>query len=810
MSEKRQAEQSKSRLNFLQPDLENLIQIIAEIVAEVTTILDFDDLIEEVVRLTQKSLKYDQVILHIFDSSRQLLTLRVLADANNDQIVRSDSIQGEVSLPQIAAQNNHTIWIRDLKTETPEYFPTEPTDIRSELHIPLMRDEKVIGILSLRSTKPCVFDEYSVIALKTLAAQIAIPIEQAHQQKYQSSQNVYDDGSRLPVSSRYPQASEIRNKLHGIQTLAGIQEVFDRIVTEVVDELGYMGAFLAVLDEKKQILPVQAVAVSARIRRLKLLDYFERRLGVRVVGSSASLINDPGNVGVQSCLNGEIIISHDFYDFLQPEVTQEQSRWIQRLSGFKTGISIPLLVGDRVVGNLFAGTRKAEISEDDLGSLQLFVANAAIAVQNAIVFEEVNRKLAQREAELNQLRGIERMIISSSLDLNDVLKRILNGTLELTNAKYGHVVLADKYATDFTDRISYPELSVSVGESRPAITQWVIRDKQPKLIKNIDQTEVPDEIIKIVTEEVQFKKHSNMKSHLGVPILSGDELIGVIHIESLEPGAFDNQSREMLEQIAVQAAIAITNAHQFKEQKELQKRLANADQVVAMGDMASNMVHSINNWVGSIRVDAKYLLHKYTQGQFDQDESVEMLTDMLKNAETTLDLAENIRRPFQALASEEIDIEECLANVLRNLKVKDLSGLQVITDFEKDLPRVIATQQLQLVFENLISNALRAMQNRGDLKLTARCPANKQWVEVTISDSGPGLRHDVKESAIFKLGATGREEGLGFGLWWCDTFLKRWRGDIQLLENTPAGCKFFVRLPSVGSLYLANNVGANE
>jgi GAF domain-containing protein len=201
MSEKGQAVQFKFPLDFLQPDLTNLIQITAEIVAGVTTILDFDDLVETVVSLIQESLNYDQVILHIYDSDQQLLTLSVIADVNHNQIIRSspvESVEGKVNLPQLAAQSNRTIWIRDLQTEIPDYFPTEPTDIRSELHIPLVRDEKVIGVLSLRSAKTGVFDEYRVIALNSLAAKIAIPIEQTYLQKYQSSQNYYDEGSRLP------------------------------------------------------------------------------------------------------------------------------------------------------------------------------------------------------------------------------------------------------------------------------------------------------------------------------------------------------------------------------------------------------------------------------------------------------------------------------------------------------------------------------------------------------------------------------------------------------------------------------------
>lgn len=279
------------------------------------------------------------------------------------------------------------------------------------------------------------------------------------------------------------------------------------------------------------------------------------------------------------------------------------------------------------------------------------------------------------------------------------------------------------------------------------------------------------------------------------------ELVGVINISSPEAKAFDKQSLLMLEQIAVQAAIAITNAYRFKEQEEMQRRLASIEQVVAMGDMASNMVHNINNWVGSIRVNADYLLSQHQKGQIDRDELIDILDDILKNAQTTLAMAENINNRFKPLASEqiaeEIDINKCIFDALENMQIGVLRELQLKTVLSDDLPKVLASQQLRLVFENLINNALQAMNSQGSLELSTRTSKDGQWVEAVVSDSGPGLVANMNENDIFNFGVTSRKGGLGFGLWWCDTFLRRWGGDIQLVENSKRGCKFLVRLPSI-------------
>ncbi len=795
--------------------IETLTQAIAEICGKLSTIFDFDELIETATRLIQQSLGYDQVVLCLFDSIQQRFALKITANINHGQIIRSYSLENDRSLARRAVRYNRTIRINDLTIEVPNYYQATPIDIRSELHIPLVRGSKMIGVLSLGHMERYAFDEDKVVvALKALTTQVAVLIERARQHRKKHLELSALSGELFPRTSRFPEKNDLQNILPGIQILGGIREVLDRIVNGVVDGLGYTGAMVAVLDEKNQRLPVQAVAFNQHIRWLNLLAKAEEILGIQVIGSSVSLINDLDNLGVQSCLTGEIKITHDLYDLFKPVVNQELSRWMQKLSKVKTCVSLPLLVRDQVVGNLYVGTTKKRVSQKDLEALQFFVTNAAIAVQNAMLFETVSQKLMQHEAELIQLSSIEKMI-SSSLDLHEVLKRILNGVLELTKAEYGHVVLTGKYASDLGYRVSYPEASDSLEEGRLGITQWIIKNKKPKLIDNIDLVEKGKQDLKKIVQESQGRL-SEMKSQLGVPISLEGELIGVINIASRQVSAFNELSLDMLERVAVQAAIAIKNAYQFKVERQMQKQLANVGQVLAMGDMAGNMVHRINNWVGAIRADINYLKRQRAQGKFDPDETTELLKDMLDNAEATLAMAENIRKPFQSLDREPIDVNECIANVLRD-KAEELSKVVVLRNFAEDLPPVLATQQLELVFENLVNNALQAMRHQafetlvGDaaqpvkrasqdvLGLSTRNSKDGQWVEIIVQDSGPGLSDDLNEIDIFKLGVTGREGGLGYGLWWCDTFLKRWGGDIQLAKNTKSGCKFLVKLPSATS-----------
>ncbi len=600
-------------------------------------------------------------------------------------------------------------------------------------------------------------------------------------------------------NKRRSQEFDVQNILPDIQSLAGIRKVLDKIVKGMVEGLGYTGAMLAVLESRNQTLSVQAIAFNDFIHRLGLIDKVEGVCGIKIVGSSASLVDNQDNIGVKTCLTGQTMITHNLYDLFHPALDSEISRQIQTISGVQTCISIPLSLEGRVVGNLCAGTGKSEFSAADLEALHFFVTNAAIAVQNSILFEQVNRKLLIRETELHQLREIEKMI-NSSLDLHEVLKRILDGAINLTRADYGHVVLAGHYASGLVQRVSYPEGPKVLNGGTLGITQLIMRDKKPKLIDNAHLVELKGEEIKYLPDDdYDLHSYSKMKSQLGVPISLGDELMGVIHIASPKSGAFNKHSLDMLEQLAIQAAIAIRNAHQFKVEREMRERFTNLAQVVAMGDMASNMVHSINNWVGAIRADLYYLKRQQARGKFSLEELTELIEDMLENAEATLAMAENIRKPFQGFTQEPIDVNGCILNVLQE-KRDECKNIMIIKDLD-NLPLVMATQQLELVFENLLNNALQAMKDKdfGTLKFATRCSSDGQWVEIIVKDSGTGLPKHLNEQEIFKLGVSGKTDGLGYGLWWCDTVLKRWGGNIQLVENSQAGCRFLIRLSTRGA-----------
>jgi len=124
-------------------------------------------------------------------------------------------------------------------------------------------------------------------------------------------------------------------------------------------------------------------------------------------------------------------------------------------------------------------------------------------------------------------------------------------------------------------------------------------------------------------------------------------------------------------------------------------------------------------------------------------------------------------------------------------------GVRVQTEGLDHLPVVMAGgQSLTFVFTNLLENAADAMRGEGVIAIHGS--ADGGWVELTISDSGPGIPPDLHDR-IFELNFSGRTSTrpgkLGFGLWWVKTLMTRLGGSVSVESDGVHGTVFNLRLP---------------
>ena len=146
---------------------------------------------------------------------------------------------------------------------------------------------------------------------------------------------------------------------------------------------------------------------------------------------------------------------------------------------------------------------------------------------------------------------------------------------------------------------------------------------------------------------------------------------------------------------------------------------------------------------------------------------------------------------------EKVDIASLVDEAIHAAQVP--TGVQIESNGLDDLPTVIAGgQSLTFVFRNLIENAISAMHGNGLIAINGILVS--EWVEISISDSGPGISQEL-HSQIFELNFSGRAGAntgkLGFGLWWVKTLMTRLGGSVVVESDGQHGTTFRLRLPSV-------------
>lgn len=202
--------------------------------------------------------------------------------------------------------------------------------------------------------------------------------------------------------------------------------------------------------------------------------------------------------------------------------------------------------------------------------------------------------------------------------------------------------------------------------------------------------------------------------------------------------------------------------------------------------------HDIRNDMMAVLGNARLV-----QETTDDETTTERLQTIVRNGEHATELTESA----QALMSTMVADENTTRPVpLRSILTAEVSSLRsdnssVVVDVPGEIPDVdvVGDDLLGTVFRNLLTNAVRH-NRRSDPVVTVSAETRTDEVVVQVSDNGPGVPDERKQS-IFGRGERGLESpGSGLGLYLVDTVVRNYGGDVRVEDNDPAGAVFVVRL----------------
>ena len=242
------------------------------------------------------------------------------------------------------------------------------------------------------------------------------------------------------------------------------------------------------------------------------------------------------------------------------------------VAGARTTLGVPMLKEGKLLGTIIIYRQEVRpFSDKQIALLESFAAQAAIAIENTRLLNELKQSLEQQTATSEVLK----VISSSPGDLRPVFEAMLENATRVCDAKFGilfryegglfHSAASLDVPPAFTDFLD------KQGAFAPKPGQLFGRLCQSKrVIHELDRATDPDPSPSV--------RYGGARTSIAVPMLKESELIGAFFIYRTEVRPFTDKQIELVQNFAAQAVIAIENTRLLSElRKSLQQQTATAD-----------------------------------------------------------------------------------------------------------------------------------------------------------------------------------------------------------------------------------------
>ncbi|HEY3067265.1 MAG TPA: ATP-binding protein [Methylomirabilota bacterium] len=457
---------------------------------------------------------------------------------------------------------------------------------------------------------------------------------------------------------------------------------------------------------------------------------------------------------------------------------------------------LPLVVRGRHLGVMTARQILPPGAKADEEQLLNIVANqVAIAVENGRLLEEKRVQLRQTETLLSVSQAV-----GSTLDLTEILRRTTRAMVRAIGADVGAAWLLnparDRYVPLSGYHIPKGALERLTELEMRTDDPWLEepRRRRRALCSNDSQRDprIDHAIVRVVPH----------KSLLFQPMFWNDEMIGGFSVAwTHEQHAFTDDELRLVEGIALQAAVAVENSRLFQgvkdqmaELKRTQAQLVQSTKLAAIGELAANIAHEINNPLTTVLGFASFRAERLEPGDPLREELALIQEEASRARDIVRDLLHFSRqRDFMPAPTElNVVLEQTVSMVRRQ---GALNGVDVVEQYSPTLPVIeLDVSRIKQVVLNIVNNAIFAMKNGGTL--TIRTWGDADNVHVQFVDTGTGIPPEHL-GRIFDPFFTTKPEvsGTGLGLSVSLGIVQSHGGTIDVSSTVGEGSTFTIKLP---------------
>jgi len=626
--------------------------------------------------------------------------------------------------------------------------------IRSYYAIPLRYSGEVIGIISINSKEKDAFDEEELKLLDLVAGQVEVAIKNANQ------------AQELLRKTRVETIlSSISRSVH--QSIS-LDEVLENAVESLRENLDNV--------EFTAIYMVEGDYAALKASR-GFPDWFVER---------TKKIPKPKGITWKTIIDGKPLYSPDTENdkYMGPAGLE---------AGTKSYYAIPLRYGSEVIGSININSiKKDAFDEDELKLLDLVGLQIEVAINNANQAQELLRK--------TRVETIVSSVSSSvhqSISLDEVLENAVESLREnLDKVEFTAIYMVEGENAVLKSYRGFPDWFVERTKKIPkpkGITWKTIIDGKPLYSPDTDS----DPNIGPAGREV------GTKSYYAIPLVSGDQVIGSININSTEKDAFDEEELKLLDLVGTQIEVAINNAKQAQEREELIVELET--KTAEMERFSYTVSHDLKSPLITIKGFLGMLERDITKGNAERAKTdMEHINAAADKMQSLLDELLELSRVGRVVNDpQDVSLVEIVYEAvgLCGGRIRD-NGVKM--DIASNLPVVYVDRQRYIeVFQNLIDNAVKFMGDQSQPLVEVGMQTkggNGENIECYVRDNGMGI-DSAYHDKVFSLFDTLDKDsgGTGIGLTIVKRIVEFHGGTIRVeSEGIGHGTTFYFTIPAKG------------
>lgn len=644
----------------------------------------------------------------------------------------------------------------------------------SLMFAPIIRGEDAIGVISVQSYQPNIYDATNLAQLENIASQIAKSIENAA--LYQNIEKTLND---LRLINRL--TSTVSRSLEIQSSLQSIAEEF-----QTTFQLGHVGIALFDAEYKSLILTADAPLPEDGKGDIGLV--------IPVAGSLAT---------------EEVIETRKpvfVYDVANNPLTANIKHILEK-RGTKNLIIFPLLSGNELLGTVGFDTIELErtFTDDEIQLVETILFQVATSIRNAQLFTQTQsseERLRRQNEYLATATEVSRLI-TSTLDMDILFSR----AADLIRSRFGYYFVGLFTVDDTSYNAVLREGTGAAGEELKN-RQYSIPVGSKSLIGSVTGTG-STLVIENTALDPLYRPNPLLpetRSQVGIPLKIGARVIGALDIHSDKINAFHAEEVAVLETLADQISVAVENARSYDTAQKAIEEMKQID--IIKSQFLANMSHELRTPLNSIIGFSRVIL-KGIDGPINEQQQQDLSAiynsgqHLLGLINNILDLAK-IEAGKMELSFEELNVADAISNVVATSAglVRD-KPVKLIQNVESGLPTVRADpMRLRQILLNLISNAAKFTEE-GSITVSASLHTPSTGIPemmISITDTGPGISPEDQKKLFQAFSqvdssATRKTGGTGLGLSICKQLVELHGGKINVHSTPGKGSTFYFTLP---------------